>query len=305
MIDIIKLYQQHGISYQEPGHKHVRPGWIGIPCRFCQGHAGYHLGYCIDPTSKYAGHFRCWRCGSKKTVEVIKALTNTDIHGAYQIIKKFSIGDNKTFLSIPGVKKGPTTQLEVCKLPSGTSPMNKQHRSYLINRDFDPSKIESLWSLQGTGPVGDYNHRIIIPIYFDGKLVSYQGRDITGKSKMKYKACRQELEAREHKHCLYGLDQVIGNSVIAVEGVTDVWRLGPGSVATFGIEYKIAQVGLLSRFKQIFILFDSEPQAQEQARKLANSLICPERNVEIIQLSSGDPGEMDQDEADKLMKDLL
>jgi hypothetical protein len=304
MIDIISLYQRYGIPFQKPGHKHVRQGWIGIPCPYCTGNPGYHLGYCIDPVSKYAGHFRCWRCGGKKAIEVIKTITHTDSQGAFQIIKQFSTGSG-TVLFESGIRKGPSTGLDICKLPAGTGQMLKRHRDYLMRRDFDPEKIESLWSLQATGPVGEYNHRIIIPIYFNGKLVSYQGRDITGRSKMKYKACRQDLESREHKHCLYGLDQVKGDSVVVVEGVTDVWRLGPGSVAAFGIEYTAVQVALLTKFKKIFILFDEEEQAQEQARKLAGALICPERVVEIVSLSSGDPGDMSQQDADELMEDLL
>jgi len=67
-------------------------------------------------------------------------------------------------------------------------------------------------------------------------------------------------------------------------------------------------VRLILAFKRIFILYDSEaqdPQAGEQARKLANSLTDGRRQVEIIELAEGDPGEMDQKDADNLMGDLL
>ena len=138
-------------------------------------------------------------------------------------------------------------------------------------------------------------------------MVSYQGRDITNKSDMKYKACRQELELKDHKNCLYGLDQVPGGSVVGVEGITDVWRLGFGAVATFGIKYTIAQVALFLRFQNIIFLFDPEEQAQEQARKLSSELIGGGRHVELIQYleSNVDPGDMSDDDSKYLMKDLI
>ena len=40
--------------------------------------------------------------------------------------------------------------------------------------------------------MGKYKNRIIIPIYYNNKLVSYHSRDITNKSKIKAKACEQE-----------------------------------------------------------------------------------------------------------------
>lgn len=71
----------------------------------------------------------------------------------------------------------------------------------------------------------------------------------------------------------FTIDKAAGDSCIVVEGVTDVWRLGPGAVATFGIKFRPAQVAMLARhFKTIHVLFDPEPAAQAQARKLATDI---------------------------------
>lgn len=305
MIDIIRLYNDFGISHQTEGHKHVSAGWVGIACTECSGNPGYHLGYCLDTNSKYAGKFICWRCGGKNTVKILCSILGMKPREVYPLLKKYQIGDGSIYIPEKKEKRGPGT---VCKLPSGTEAMNKSHKRYLEKRSFDPDFLEREWDLKGTGPVGSYNNRIIIPIYHEGILASYQGRDITGKSGMKYKACPQEKESRDHKNCLYGLDKVRGKSVVVVEGVTDVWRLGAGAVATFGVKFKQAQVRLLLTFERVFILYDSEfqdPQAGEQAKKLANSLTDGNRIVEIIELAEGDPGEMDQDDADNLMKELI
>jgi DNA primase len=302
MIDIIRLYDDRGVEYKLPGHKHVSAGWVGVPCPFCSGNPGYHLGYCIDPGSKYAGRYVCWRCGPKKVSDVLCRILSLDKSGLRAILDIYQRNLPINFENDEGKKRERKSRLI---LPAGTGEMNKRHRQYLIDRKFDPDKLEKEWGLKGTGPVGPYKHRIIIPIEYKGQLVSYQGRDITGKSDMKYKACQQENEVRDHKDCLYGLDKARSNKVIVVEGVTDVWRMGPGSVATFGIKYKPSQVRLLLNFSMVFILFDPESEAQEQARKLGLELKTAGIQSELIDIGSGDPGELSEEEADYISLDLL
>ena len=170
---------------------------------------------------------------------------------------------------------------------------------------FDPKKLIHEWNLKGTLFLGAYKFRIIAPIYFQGKLVSYQGRDITEKSPLRYKTCPKTLEILHHKHCLYGIDKAKSDYIVVTEGITDVWRLGPGAVATFGIQWNLEQAKLLMNYKRVFIMFDKQPQAKQQAEKLANFLALTSIEVHIITLdNSDDPAEMTQYEADKLMTDL-
>lgn len=190
--------------------------------------------------------------------------------------------------------------------PLGTVELQPKHRDYLIGRNFDPDLLERIYGLKGTGPLGDYKFRIIAPVILDGKMVSYQGRDVTGKSDLRYKACPLDLEVIHHKHTLYGVDLVKGGSVVVVEGITDVWRLGPGAVATFGTGFTKQQANMImQKFKRVYLLFDPEPKAQQVAEEL--SWVLSNVGVEsyIIDLGSGtDPGDMKQDDADNLMKEL-
>ena len=97
-----------------------------------------------------------------------------------------------------------------------------------------------------------------------------------------------------------------GDSVVVVEGITDAWRLGPGAVATFGIQFTLMQVILLRQFESKYIMFDSaDPQAIKQAEKLADYLSGFPGHVEIIETHCGDPAELTQKEADALMGELL
>ena len=107
---------------------------------------------------------------------------------------------------------------------------------------------------------------------------------------------------------MYGLDEVDTDTLVVVEGITDVWRLGPGAVATFGTGYKPSQILMMSQFERIFLLFDSEqddPNAIKRSEELANTLSSIGKEVEIIELDEGDPGDLKQEDADHLMKDLL
>ena len=79
--------------------------------------------------------------------------------------------------------------------------------------------------------------------------------------------------------------------------------IGIGAVATFGIKFKTEQIQLLKNFKRRFIFFDTETIAKEQAEKLANMLSGFSGDTEIIEYPV-DAGDMKQDDADSLMRDL-
>ena len=55
---------------------------------------------------------------------------------------------------------------------------------------------------------------------------------------------------------------------------------------------------------KFFMLFDEEPQAQEQARVLATKLKALGKEVYIEKIK-GDPGDMRQEDADYLVKQLM
>lgn len=190
------------------------------------------------------------------------------------------------------------------KLPPGTASLTSVHKKYLEDRGFDPDELEKRWHLKGTRNIGPYSFRIIIPIYQNNKLVSFQGRDITGRSPLRYKACPLNREVVPHKECLYGEDYVDSDNVVVVEGVTDVWKLGKGSVATFGIAYKRAQVLRLLQYKNVHIVYDPEPIAQSQAERMAYELSSLGVNVHVVSGLKCDPGDLSADEARDLMRML-
>ena len=299
-MDIVQLYQDYSVDFLTEGHKHCRPGWVNTPCPFCIGNPGYHLGYELD-----SNHYYCWRCGWHPTVETLSKLINISIPEVHKIIKSYG-------LIISRVKKEPTVRVKgkAHRMPSGTGPLQERHIQYLESRNFNAKELEHTWNLVGTGPTSaldglSFKLRIIIPILWGGQAVSFTGRDITDKQALRYCVCPKERELIFHKHILYGRQDKWNNSCICVEGPTDVWRFGVHSVATFGIQYKAEQVRVLAKaFKRIAVAFDDDPQAILQAKKLVAELKF--RGVDAFRVDiEGDPGSMEQNEADYLVKQLI
>jgi|SRR5690625_429887 len=292
-----KLFRDYRINYAEPGEDNYRDGWVNTQCPFCDD-ASRHLG--ISDT----GIANCWRCGWKPLSKAIAKLLNISEQQARSIIRQYG---GKSRRQAKEVKRKP--RAKALKLPLCT-PLQNRHKKYLTGRDFDPERIEKMWRLKGTGPIAkldktDYRFRIIAPIFWDNKMVSFQGRDITGKHKVKYMACPQDREIIEHQTVLYGRQGKWEDTGLCVEGITDVWRLGYRSFATFGIDFTRHQVREISKhFKRVLILFDPEPQAQKQANKLKKELLFRNVQTEIIDLQS-DPGDLSEKDAKDLIKRIF
>jgi hypothetical protein len=297
---IEQFYRDHSIDYITEGHKHAQSGWVNISCPFCGNlpgsNPGYHLGY-----NTHANYFHCWRCGGKHIEQVVQILLNIPHHKVNSIIDEYE-GSTLTKTTKPKIGTNPFQFPPLIEF-------TKHHLKYLEKRKFDPSIIDE-WELKATGNISildqtDYKWRILAPIHWNGKIVSFQGRDITNKSKLKYKACPKKFEIIEHQTILYGKPDKWKTTGICVEGITDVWRFGVNSFAVFGIEYTTKQVRHIKRqFKRVAIVFDDDPQAQIQAKKLQAQLQLLGVDAFIITIKD-DPGNMDQNEANYLVKQIL
>jgi len=298
-MNIEQLYRDFNVPYATEGHRHCRPGWVQTPCPFCIGNPGMHLGYNTENE-----RFVCWRCGGHWPEEAISRLLNIGKAEASKLLYQYGTLARKA----PESKR--KIRVKQFRLPDNITALQKNHKDYLIKRDFEPSKLEKDWHIEGTGVSAlldkiNYKHRIIIPFFWGSKLVSFDSRDITGKAMNKYQACPAERELIEHKRILYGRQDKWTNVGICVEGPTDVWRIGVNSFATSGIKYTGAQLRVISKtFTRVPVLYDDDPQAIVQANKLVADLKF--RGVDAFRVDiKGDPGAMSQEEADYLVKQLI
>ena len=298
-MNIEKLLQDHSIPYMTQ-HKNVRDGWIGMDCPFCGTTEKYHMGYNLDED-----YFSCWQCGGHSHKGVIARLLGVTYSKAEDILSKYGgkprIGEEHRI-------KVSTKQFA---LPT-TVPFNKQALHYLEKRGFsDPEQLIATWDLKYTGPSSkldglNYGNRILAPIYWNQRLVSFQARDITNRHPAKYMACPPERERISHKHILYGPLDVNSRKAICVEGIVDTWKLGVNTFCTFGVKYTSEQLRLMVRlFDELIVLFDPEEIAQKRARNLVQRFQNYKGKKARVEVLSTDPGDLDEKEAIYIAKNLM
>lgn len=295
-MNIVQLFEDYNIPHVTEG-VNCSPGWVNICCPFCPDDPSEHCGIHLE-----TNHVNCWRCGAHPLSLTISLLLNTTEHQARQIIKQY--GKTTHFPSTEPVVKIGTKRHQ---LPSGCTPLMDNHRLYLEHRLFDPDQLVHDWNLLGTGPISrldniDFKHRIIIPILWDGRQVSFQSRDITNKSTLRYITCPEDRELVHHKHILGGRQDKWTKTGIVVEGWFDVFRFGLTSCCTFGIKYTKEQLWVIDQtFDRVAVCFDDEPQAVEQANRLVKELVFRGHDAWRVPIV-GDPGGMKQEDANHLIK---
>lgn len=298
---ITELYNDYNLPIAEEGDRHYQPGWVNTPCPFCTGNPGNHLGY-----NKDKNYFYCWRCGFKKKLETISKLLLVPMKEAKKIIRQYSGREEK-------YKTKNTNKLiniHPLHFPTNTIDLKPGHKKYLKNRGFNPEQLQEKWNIKGTDIVSrlddiDYSRRILIPIHWDKKLISFQTRDITGKHVKKYMNCPKKRQKINQKTILYGKQEKWTDVGICVEGVFDVWRFGINSFATFGIDWKREQMlEIVKQFKQVYICYDIGFVARQRAKTLAGELNFRGVWSKIIPLED-DPGSMSQEQADEFIEKLI
>jgi len=290
MIDFISFCLENNIPYMTEG-KNIGADWIHISCPFCSD-TSYHLGF-----STVYNTFKCWRCGKHQPKKVFLRLSNMPFKEIYKRYYRF----NDSSIVKPIKRNERRYRSEDIKLPKEFKDIDIRHIKFLKKRNFNWREIKDKYKIKGTGILGNFKNRLIMPVYHNGNLVTFTGRDITGKNETRYKNCPRDMENRSIKNCLYNLDNIKGDKVIIVEGITDVWRLGNCAVATFGTEYTTEQILLMKKFKKIFIMYD------EDAINKAESLACELglfADVEVLEIS-GDPGDLTKEEVFSIKSELF
>ncbi len=290
LFDIRSFLDDKGIDYKTAG-KNVTSGWIELACPFCAD-PSYHLG--ISDINIY----HCWRCGTKgSVVKLIMELENISYSKAIKELSNYYLSD-LTELKIDIQKR---YNHNILPKEAGKE-FPSIHSDYLLSRNFSLNLIKK-YDLYSCHMLGKYKYRIICPVIEDGRIVNFTAMAVSGQSP-KYLHCPNEEAIIPMKECLYNIDSV-GKTIIIVEGVTDVWRLGDGAVATMGIEFTTEQINVLAKreINRCFVMFDAEDLAQKKAVKLATALSSFIKEVDIISLEKGDPGDLTEEEVQEIRKE--
>lgn len=290
-------FENREIDFHVAGEKNVTRGWVNIQCPFpgCSD-PSWHLGVNLK-----SNIYNCYICGSKgHAIKLIKFIERCSLKSAEKIFKSFIDSDyeNEEEIEIKYSDK--------CVLPLTENIFHSRHWKYLKKRNYNPDYIIEKYKLKSVFNIGEYKFRIIIPYFFKNKLVTFNTRDISNKSKFPYLFNPESNSIIPVKHTLYNIDSVKDKCFI-VEGPFDVFRLGDGAVATSGKEFTKEQIIMLKEkgIKKAIVIYDADDFDEfgnSVGEKLANQLSGIIRKVELIQLEKGDPGELSPSDAKELRK---
>ena len=305
-IDIEEYLQSRDIPYSPAGSKNVSRNSIGISCPFC-GDNSSHLGIKLDTKQ-----WNCWICGAgrkKHFLSLVVKLENCSYRQAEELLKPFAHSDMSLFSRAADVPIN--VPYERFNLPTECkNNLMDAHRKYLESRGFDPDYIFDKYKLKCVGPVSRrWKLSLIAPVYFRHRIVSFLAADITRKRKNKYDNCSLEESVIPINQTLYNIDNA-SNSVIVVEGITDVWNIGDGAVALYTKHASRQQLKILSAFDRVFIMLDPDAFTNDglnklsSADQLAQDLSAFTETV-IIEMDHGDPAELSGADVSSLRREIF
>lgn len=240
------------------------------------------------------GYYHCWRCGGHPIEKVVGLLANVNLRMVPGVMAPYK---QRSAMLRRLNKLEPPPLPKTIEVPGG--PLKKRHGDYLRERGFSANYLKKKYSLTGTlNEPGMMRYRIVIPIFARGQAISWQARDITGESPIKYTGPKREDCPLHYKDTIYGAKPAQGSSICLVEGIFDQWRMGDGFGCTFGTSMSAAQLQSLTVCERVVFLFDpGEKEAMRHAQKYGAMLTGFGVQVEILDPDTEkDPGDFTEEE---------
>lgn len=291
-------------DYRIPFSLKVNKGWINTNCPYCDTKINsFNMGF--NPTSDYC---TCWKCGNHNLIRTLSRILSIPSNLIHQTLQPYQ-GRNSILHTLN------KRQSNVLKLELPTDTFLPIERKYLIKRNFIPELLNEKYKIVGGGISGKWKYRIIIPLIYNNKIVSWTARSILDKSKLKeldiprYKNLSIEESVINPKEVLFNLDNCLGDTAVLTEGPFDVIRLGDGFFCSFGTSLTQSQIKIIQqRFKKIYIMFDNEVKAQDKARKVGLELSSLGVDVEVVNayddFNKNDGGELTPEEVEIIREEL-
>ncbi len=314
-MDFERFLRDYSIHFAGPGERHYKGGWVNLPCPFCVGHSGNHLGYSIP-----GDYFSCFRCGGKAPVKVVQKLLNIKYYQAIELLRKYK-GKSRNRANALGIE----VKKVAFRMPDDLMPITKSKLAvrYMLEDRKHFSKIDIKWlekryGLQATGAEGlffykdkemDLSYRILAPILFDYEVVTWQTRDIADRNpKVKYIACPEVVESVHHKNILYNPPDPYEHKMVCLcEGIFDVWKCalaGYPATCFFGVKYTSSQLKAILAYEKVIVLFDPDAAGNASCKKLRRQLLFAGKDIAFVKKMKTDPGDMSVKAIQKMLKPL-
>jgi len=270
-MDFIDVKYINLISSRLQNFKKVKPGLYNFRCIICgdsKKHKNKSRGYFYQ--IKNNTNYKCHNCGINISFNNFLKKVFPEIHKEYSLEKyKNGVSGKNFHTEEKKFEFSPPKFNQSLNLPKASE--NDNARKYLESRKLNPDKFyytnkfkEWTNSLKKTFDSVKYDEpRIVIPLYYQKKLIGYQGRSI-GNSKIKYITVMLE----ENVPKIYGYDSINKKlPIYVVEGPFDSTFIG-NSVALCGSD---GDVGCLEGSDIIFV-YDNEPRNQEIVRRIGDNI---------------------------------
>ena len=306
---IISILERLNIPYWASG-KNVSENSINIQCPFKD---------CDDP-SNHCGIFKdsllfhCWKCGRRGSFAfLLVVITGHNFKECQEEIESLGITFQTDILEqAKEILEGEDSKDECSKeeknveLPKYFEFITRETESDLLESYLKRRKVSRETLIEynvGMCRVGEFMNRLIIPVYFEGKLVSFQAADMTGRAELKYKTAVSKV-----KNYFFGWDRLPQNPrlVVLVEGILDAWRLENGVLATFGTSLTDRQRHLLVELHPSCLVFCWDEDAWLHSCKEAENLRAFLDRVEVVQLpAQEDPDSYGKENTWKLILEAV
>ena len=181
-----------------------------------------------------------------------KYLTGQDIHllmGEYKQKDNNNISESKTAVNVPD------------KFERFDSDIHKDYVDYLHKRGVSEKRIQSAKLF-----VNAEEQRLVFPVYEDGSLIFYSGRDITNKSPLKWKK-----SFGDDVHPIWNIDS-LSTTAVVFEACFDAIHFNNG-IALFGVGTESQFRKLLKlKLNKIILVFDNDKAGRNARLKWAEWL---------------------------------
>lgn len=248
---------------------------------------------CIDFSSRYKNNL--FSFVKDITGETLYSVTGIDRKKLYGKMFENSLQTRKEFPNrIKSIKiNGMLNKVE--KSEEALSYCQRRNLFVDFRKKFDIRYMKS-------GKINDtyFGNRICIPIVSDGKTVSMEGRDVTGKARAKVL-----YPKGAYVSTLFNIDNLKRKEpLIVVEGIMDIpkiWKFFTKNVTTtFGIMITSRQKELLNTFDEIILMPDGDKAGEDMIDEFDSFY---EGEYKIARLKGKDPGDAFVKEIEASIKD--
>lgn len=243
--------------------KPAATGWFPVLCAVCNdhGHKGPRAGFIF---TEGGAAYKCFNCGHRASFDPKEHLDMPP--GMLTVLRSFGVSEDEwapvlfTALALQDAGVSRETATKSAFSPPVEQPLPAFFQRLSADDPTDVLAMEAIdylssrhikWtdhpfylaSRKSTHPdMKRWIGRLIIPIYYKGRLVFWQGRDFLGRQSQKY------MSLNVKKDSVLGLADNIRQSrdrpLYVVEGWFDAFHLG--GVACFGSQLTAAQIEILN-----------------------------------------------------------